>query len=385
MHYPKFNQLLVQNTKQLLIFNTSNSVRQSFFSGLKVVELASVLAGPAVGMFFAELGAEVVKIENRSTGGDVTRGWKQPAEDPRSPVSAYWSSVNWGKTHLLLNLDEPADHAQALHLIAHADVLISNFKPSSARRMGVDADTLRARHPRLIFAQINSFADPEDESPAFDMVLQAEAGFLHMCGEPERPPVRMPVALIDVLAAHQLKEAVLLGVLHRERTGEGSTVSISLMEAALASLVNQASNYLMTGQVPQRMGTRHPNIAPYGDVFTCADGQSLLLAAGTERQFRQLCLLLDLPQLAEHPDFQRNTDRVAHRDALCAHIAAVIGTQPLEHWMQACRTHAVPAARIRDMRAVFERPEAQAMILEEKTPEGVATRRMRTVAFSMQA
>lgn len=357
-------------------------MQRHFFSGLKVVEFASVLAGPAVGMFFAELGAEVIKIENKTTGGDVTRGWKQPSEDPASPISAYWCSVNWGKRHLFLDLDDAADRTQALALATAADVVISNFKPSSARRMGVDADTLRALNPRLIFAQLNSFADPEDESPAFDMVLQAEAGFLFMCGEPDRPPVRMPVAFIDTLAAHQLKEALLLALLHRERTGQGSIVSTSLMESALASLVNQASNYLMTGHVPQRMGTRHPNIAPYGDVFQCSDGQVLLLAVGTERQFRQLCQVLLLPHLAEHPDFQQNTSRVAHRDALCALLAEAIRTQPLEHWMAACKTQGVPAARIRDMRSVFERPEAQAMILEEKTPEGLPTRRVKTVAFS---
>lgn len=359
-------------------------MQQQFFSGLKVVEFASVLAGPAVGMFFAELGAEVIKIENKTTGGDVTRGWKQPSEDAASPISAYWCSVNWGKRHLFLDLNDASDRAQAIALAAAADVVISNFKPSSARRMGVDADALRALNPRLIFAQLNSFADPEDESPAFDMVLQAEAGFLYMCGEPDRPPVRMPVAFIDTLAAHQLKEAILLALLHRERTGQGSTVSTSLMESALASLVNQASNYLMTGHVPQRMGTRHPNIAPYGDVFDCADGQTLLLAVGTERQFRQLCQVLHRENLVENRDFQTNASRVLHRDALCAQLAPIIRTQPLDHWMSACKSHGVPAARIRDMRSVFERPEAQAMILEEPDTAGQMTRRVRTVAFSME-
>lgn len=131
-----------------------------------------------------------------------------------------------------------------------ADVVISNFKPSSARRMGFDSDSLRAENQRLIYAQLNSYADPEDESPAFDAVLQAEAGFLYMNGEADRPPVKLPVALIDILAAHQLKEAILLALLHRERTGEGSVVTASLLESALASLANQASNYLMIGHIP---------------------------------------------------------------------------------------------------------------------------------------
>ncbi len=141
-------------------------MQKQFFSGLKVVEFASVLAGPAVGMFFAELGATVVKIENSTTGGDMTRGWKLPIEDPQSPISAYWCSVNWGKTHLFLDLNDPADREHAMALALDADVVISNFKPSSARRLGVDAHSLRAANPRLIFAQLNAFADPEDESPA---------------------------------------------------------------------------------------------------------------------------------------------------------------------------------------------------------------------------
>lgn len=355
---------------------------QPFFSGLKVVEFASVLAGPAVGMFFAELGAEVIKIENKTTGGDMTRGWKLPSEDPGSPVSAYWASVNWGKKHLLLDLNDSNDLQIALNFALEADVVISNYKPSSARRLGVDADSLRAQNQRLIYAQLNSFADPEDESPAFDVVLQAETGFLFMNGEPGRPPVKMPVALIDMLAAHQLKEAILLALLHRERTGEGSVVSTSLMESALASLANQASNYLMTGQIPQPMGTKHPNIAPYGDIFSCADGQPILLAVGTERQFRQLCAVLDLEDLLKNPDFQTNAARVQNRERLIVTLEASISKMTLNDAMTLFKANGVPAARIRDMQSVFEMPEARGMILEEKTVEGMETRRVKTVAFS---
>jgi len=271
-------------------------MKGAFFSDLKVVEFAGVMAGPAVGMFFAELGATVIKIENKTTDGDMTRGWKNAKEDPNSPISAYFCSINWGKQHLFLDLNDAADQQQALDLASRADLVISNFKPASARRMGVDADTLRSKNPRLIFAQIDAFADPEDERPAFDMVLQAEAGFLFMCGEPDRPPVRIPVAVIDLMAAHQIKEGVLMALLHRERTGEGSVVRVSLMEAAIATLANQAANYLNTGIIPQRMGTAHPNIAPYGDVFTCSDGQLVLIAAGTERHFQRLCAAVEHPE-----------------------------------------------------------------------------------------
>lgn len=350
-----------------------------FFDGLQVVEFASVLAGPAVGMFFAELGAEVVKIENKTTGGDVTRGWKLPSENPESDISAYFCSVNWGKTHLFLDLTEPADLRTALGLCDRADVVISNFKPSAARRLGVDNAALRARNPRLIHAQVCAYADPEDESPAFDVVLQAEAGFLYMCGEPDGPPVKMPVALIDLLAAHQLKEAILLALLRRGQTGLGCSVSVSLLESALASLANQATNWLMAGQVPQRMGTKHPNIAPYGDMFVCADGRQLLLAVGTERQFRQLCHCIGLEHLPEHPDFENNRARVQHRAALNDALQEAFLKKNLSEWLAVLRANAVPAAQIRDMAAVFEMSEAQAMVLEEGP-----TKRVRTVAFGME-
>ena len=349
------------------------------------MEFASVLAGPAVGMFFAELGAEVIKIENKTTGGDVTRGWKQPSEEPESPISAYWCSVNWGKKHLLLDLNQATDHAAASELALSADVVISNFKPSFARKMGLDADSLRRQNPRLIFAQLNSYADPEDESPAFDAVLQAEAGFMYMNGEPDRPPVKMPVAMIDTLAAHQLKEGILLALLHRERSGEGSSISTSLMASALASLANQASNYLMNGHIPQRMGTRHPNIAPYGDVFQSADGFPVLLAAGTERQFRQLCACLDLNFLLENTDYQSNTARVQHREVLNSYLAAAISKRTLGDLMADFKAFGVPAARIRDMQQVFEIPAAQEMILSETLENGVQTQRMKTVAFEIHS
>ena len=358
-------------------------MQQDFFKGLKVVEFASVLAGPAVGMFFAELGAEVIKIENKTTGGDVTRGWKQTSENPDFPISAYWCSVNWGKKHLLLDLNDPNDHAKAQALALEADVVISNFKPSSARRMGFDDVSLRSVNQRLIYAQLNAYADPEDESPAFDAVLQAEAGFLYMNGEADRPPVKLPVALIDILAAHQLKEAILLALIHRDRSGEGSTVSASLLESALASLANQASNYLMNGHIPQRMGTRHPNIAPYGDTYFCADGQTVLLAVGTERQFSHLCTTLALEYLLQSPDFQTNTARVEHREHLNAVLQQEMQRWTLEELMAKFRIAGVPAARIRDLKSVFELPAAQEMILEEKMPDGALTKRMKTIAFKL--
>lgn len=195
----------------------------------------------------------------------------------------------------------------------------------------------------------------------------------------------MPVAFIDTLAAHQLKEGILMALLHRERSGQGAVVTCSLMESALASLVNQASNYLNAGVVPQRMGTAHPNIAPYGDIFACADGQSILLAVGTERQFRRLCQVLQLENLLEDPAYQTNAARVVHGPPSTPCWHGPLNAKPSKPSFRfpEFKQEGVPAARIRDMRAVFELPEAQAMVLAETTQEGIETKRVRTVAFRM--
>ncbi len=357
---------------------------KEFFQGLKIVELASVLAGPAVGMFFAELGAEVIKIENKRTGGDVTRRWKLPAEDPALPDSAYYHCVNWGKRSLLLDLEVEEDRAEADRHIAAADIVISNYRPASARRLGMDAATLRARHPALIYAQLTAFGEEEPGRPAFDVVLQAESGFLYMTGEPGRDPVRMPVALIDLLAAHQLKEGILLALLRRERTGAGGVVHTSLMEAAVASLANQATNWLMGGVVPRRLGCRHPNIAPYGDIFLTKDDKQLVIAAGTEAQFQRLCACLQLEQLPGDERFATNAARVRHRAELLQALAPAFRRYGRAELMERLLTSEVPAGSVRSLPEVFDLPLASAMIIDGPVEHGRLTRRVQTVAFRLE-
>ena len=355
-----------------------------FFKDLKIVELAAVLAGPAVGMFFAELGADVLKIENASTGGDMTRSWRLPSENPENPVSAYWSSINFNKRIEFKNLEQPIDNQWVMSKIREADIVISNFKPASARRLGMDAETLRTANPKLIFAQIDSFSDPEDPRPAFDIVLQAEAGLISMTGLAGGAPVRLPVAFIDLFAAHQLKEAILCALIHRGRTGNGSVVRTSLYESALASLANQATNWLMGGEIPGRMGMAHPNIAPYGDVFLTKDGKEIVLAVGTERQFALLCKSLpgceNLPQLI---DFQSNKHRVKNRQALNLALATGFSQKNRDEFLAGFAASGVPAARILNLKEVFDQPEAERMVLKEII-DGQLTRRVKTVAFSMR-
>jgi crotonobetainyl-CoA:carnitine CoA-transferase CaiB-like acyl-CoA transferase len=249
--------------------------------------------------------------------------------------------------------------------------------------MGMEPERLRTLNPRLIIAQLQSFDDPTDERPAFDMVLQAEAGFLYMNGEPDRAPVKMPVALIDLLAGHQLKEAILIALLNRERSGEGAIVRVSLLESALASLANQASNYLNTGFIPQRMGTAHPNIAPYGDIFQGSDGVSLVLAVGTERQFQRLCEVLGKEEWLTSPTFCSNAARVQHREALNTALERCLIEQKAAYWINRLEQVGVPVALIRNMESVFQLPAAQAMILEEEMEDGTISKRLRTNAFKI--
>ncbi|MCB9080872.1 MAG: CoA transferase [Lewinellaceae bacterium] len=355
------------------------------FAGITIIELASVLAGPAVGMFFAELGARVIKIENRKTGGDVTRRWKLPTEDPQGEFSAYYASVNYGKEVLLVDLADPEDRAWLDSLLMTADVVLSNFRPAAAQRLGLDFASLHQRFPRLIQGEITGFGDDDPDRPAFDMVLQAEAGFLYMCGEPGRNPVKMPVALIDLMAAHQLKEGLLLALWEREKTGLGSRVHCSLLAAALASLANQATNWLMGATIPQPMGSCHPNIAPYGDIYRCADGKSLVLAIGTEAHFRCLCQVLELEKLILDTRFTRNAERVRYRDALNALLAPAIVAWERDVLMTRLNDVGVPAGAVRNMAEVLSLPGAERSLLIYTLPDGTPARCLRTVAFDWES
>ena len=345
-----------------------------------MIETASVLAGPAVGMHLAELGARVIKIENARSGGDVTRKWKLPSEDPSSPVSAYFSSVNWGKEHLPLDLKDQKDRSEFDALLAKADVLITNHLPSQAEELGLDRDRLRKLNPKLIHGHIKGFFDRPDR-PAYDVVLQAETGFISMTGTDRDHPAKLPIALIDVLAAHQLKEGILLALLQRERKGVGAYVEVSLEEAALAGLINQASNYLMAAHVAAPIGTLHPNIAPYGETFLCADGGRIILAVGSDAQFRSLCTELQV-DVKDDDRFRSNTARVRHRQELAALLMQRIAARERNELLSALEKAGVPAGAVRSIDEVMASPAARAMTIEDEI-DGVPTKRIKGNAFSI--
>ncbi len=349
--------------------------------GLKVLELANVLAGPSVGMFLAELGAEVVKVENPRTGGDVTRLWKLPSEDPEGDVSGYFSCVNWGKRSVAIDLTAPEGLALVHALGADSDIILSSYKPGDAEKLQVDYATFKARNRRVIYAHITGYG-AHNHRAGYDAIVQAESGYTQMNGQPDGPPTKMPVALMDVLAAHHLKEGLLLALLQRERSGEGHYIEASLIRAGVASLVNQATNWLVGHTLPRRLGSDHPNIVPYGTIFNTADDKAIVLAVGTEKQFAQLCALLGVEALASDPRFSRNQNRVRNKAALMEVLHARIATFSRDEILGRLAQLAIPAGGVFDMQEVFEQPEAQAMLMTSATEGGDPIQGVRSVAFT---
>jgi crotonobetainyl-CoA:carnitine CoA-transferase CaiB-like acyl-CoA transferase len=355
---------------------------KTILKDLKVVEFANVLAGPAVGMFFAELGAKVIKVENKTTGGDLTRHWKHTTEDPASPVSAYYASVNFGKEVILLDLNDMQDREKADQLIRDADIVISNFRKADALKFRMEYSDLKKLNKQIIHGNISAYGE-DDPRAGFDLVLQAEAGFMSMNGTAESGPLKMPVALIDVLAAHHLKEGLLLALIRKMKTGEGAHVTVSLYEAAIASLVNQASNYLNAGFVAGLIGSLHPNIAPYGEILLSREGKQIVLAVGNDKQFLALCHVLELTDLASHPEYISNPVRLKNRIQLGTALIKASQKFESEVLLSKLNQAGIPSGLILSLDAVLTNPEVKPMILEE-LKEGLHMKCVSGLAFRLR-
>lgn len=351
---------------------------QKPFKGLKVIEFASVLAGPLVGRFFAELGADVLKIEGPE--GDVTRGWKNPIEKKETKTSSYFASANYGKTYQTLNLKLKSHQEEAQKICKTADIVLVNFKPGIAKSFRLDFENLKNLNPNLIYGEITGF-EKGNNRPAFDMVLQAEAGYLSMSGFPEKPFAKMPVALIDVLASHQLKEGILIALLKRDKINQAQKVSVSLIESAISSLVNQASNYLNDGFIPKPMGSDHPNIAPYGSVFYSKEKKPFLLAVGTNKQFENLFKFLELSGnlLSKFCD---NLMRVNNRSQLNEILQNSFGEVEFNVLSSNFLKLDIPFGEIKNIEEVFEEKEAQNLVVEEYL-EGDILKSVKTISFNI--
>lgn len=351
-------------------------------SGLKVLELATVLAGPSVGMFLAELGAKVTKIENPKVGGDVTRNWKQDNENSEVNYSAYFASVNWGKEHVFIDLKTEEGAEQVRQLAAKSDVVLSNYRVGQGERFGLDYESIKQTNPNVIYGHISGFGE-DDARPAYDVVLQAESGYMFMNGQSDSEPTKIPVALIDVLAAHQLRSGLLLALLNKEKTGEGSKVSVSLLDAAVSSLSNQATNWLMNGHIPQRMGSLHPNIAPYGEILSTNDVKQVVLAVGSDKQFQSLCTILGVSEIAKDSRFIDNQSRLKNREDLKVFLVENARGFSSEKLMNEFLEKGVPAGVIKNMKEVFEVEKTENSILSDTMKDGKIAKRVAQVAFKL--
>lgn len=334
-----------------------------------MVETATVLAGPLVGQFLAELGAEVIKVEPPS--GDVTRQWRL-ADEPADGPSAYFTAANWGKRSVVLDLRDPTGRDALRRLLGAADVWLDNFRAGATARLGLDPAAILHANPRLVHARLSAYGE-DDPRPGYDALLQAETGFMALNHPPRAAPMKFPVALVDILAAHQLKQAVLLALWQRERDGHGRRVHVSLHEAGLSAWANQAAAWLAAGIEPRASGSEHPSIVPYGSVYECGDGQALVLAVGSDGQFRRLCDTLGRGALASDPRFRDNPSRVRNRETLRDELTRALSARPRADWLEQLTAADVPAAGVHHLHDALDAPEAAHLLFDSEGLRGLRT------------
>ena len=339
------------------------------FEGYTIIELSSVLAGPYAGMMFSELGAKVIKIENSVTNGDVTRGWKHPKENKETEISAYYSAINYKKEVRFLDLTKMNDINKTYELLKTADVVISNFKKGDDYKFALDYGRVKVINPKIIYAKLSGF-ETQDNRVAYDVVIQAECGFMSMNGQKDSPPTKMPVALMDVLAGHQLRSGILAALLRREKTKKGALVEVNLERSAISALVNQGSNYLMNNITAERMGSRHPNIALYGEVFKSVEGTEIVLAIGSQRQFENLCSVLNLTELITDEKFTNNQNRLIHLDELTELFKVAFITYQALYLKEKLTVLNIPFGEVKNMKQVADSQTGQSMVLEEQIEIG---------------
>ncbi|HEX4035360.1 MAG TPA: CoA transferase [Solirubrobacteraceae bacterium] len=328
--------------------------RRAALEGLLVADFSRVLAGPLATMVLADLGAEVVKVERPE--GDDTRAWGPPWASDSS--STYFQSVNRNKRSVVLDLRDEADLALARQLITRADVMVENFRPGALERLGIDEASLRSANEGLVWCSLTGFGAGERGAamPGYDLLIQAVGGLMSITGQPDSPPTKVGVALVDVIAGLFASTGILAALAERERSGLGQRVDVSLMGALLAGLVNQASGFLGAGHVPERMGNRHPSIAPY-ESFGASDGE-IVVAVGNDRQFAALCAELGRAPLAADPRFATNPARVAAREELFAALAPLFAARTRAAWTEALTAVGVPCGPVNDVGEAFALAES---------------------------
>jgi crotonobetainyl-CoA:carnitine CoA-transferase CaiB-like acyl-CoA transferase len=334
--------------------------------GIKVVDLTRILAGPYCTQALADAGADVVKVEEPGKGDD-TRGWGPPFIEGES---TYFLSVNRGKRGITLNLKDPRGQALLWRLLDHADVFVENYRPGTLGRLGFSHDAVRARQPRVVYASISGYgADgPWGGRPGYDAVVQGEGGLMSITGAADGPPFKVGASLVDVLAGMSAFQGILLALLRRQSTGEGGRVETSLLESLLPTLTYHASTWLLAGQVPARLGNRHPSLAPY-ETFATLDGH-VIVGVGSEPLWRSFCAVLGRDDLAADPRFETNARRVANYDALRAVLAPILRSRTVGDWTTALGEAGIPCGRVRTVAEALTNPQvdARGLLLEVDHP-----------------
>ncbi len=313
--------------------------------GVLVADFSRVLAGPLATATLADLGATVVKVERRGVGDD-TRQWGPPWADANS--STYFECANRSKQSIELELTDPADLDVARRLALRADVLVENFRDGTMAGFGLDHAALQDENPGLVHCSITGFGSRGGaDLPGYDFIVQAVGGLMSITGDPDGAPTKAGVALVDVLAAKDATTAILAALRVRDRTGRGQRVEVNLLSSLLGSMANQASSYLATGTPPDRMGNRHPSIAPY-ETLRCEDGL-VAVACGNDRQFTALAAVLGSPWLADDPRFRDNAGRVTNREALVEALESSLATRAPADWVERLTAAGVPAGEVGDL------------------------------------
>lgn len=335
-------------------------------AGVRVLDLTRVVAGPYCSMFLGDLGAEVVKVEQPGAGDD-TRGWGPPFAGGES---AYFLCINRNKKSLTLDLKSERGAALLRELAKAADVIIENFRPGTMERLDVGEKQLRALNPRLIYGSLTGFgADgPMSDWPGYDLIVQSWGGLMSITGTPEGEPVKVGVAIIDLVAGLMLGKAIVAALYAREKSGAGQRIDTSLLEAEVASLINAGSNYLVGGKVPERWGNAHPNIVPYQN-FKTRDGY-LVIGVASETIWKRFCAAAGRKDLMQDPRFQNNSKRVEHRAELIALLSKMFLQRDNESWFTLLTEAEVPCAPVQTIDQVFQAPQVlhRGMLMEIDHP-----------------
>lgn len=355
-------------------------------AGVTVLDLSRVLAGPWATQALADLGAEVIKVE-RPGAGDDTRHWGPPfatGEDGAVSDAAYFFCANRNKRSVAIDIATPEGAELVRRLAQKVDVLVENFKVGGLKKYGLDFETLHALNPRLVYCSITGFGQtgPYAARAGYDYMIQAMGGLMSITGDEDGEPMKVGVAVVDLFAGLYASNAILAALLHARATGEGQHIDIALFEVQAAMLANQASNWFVSGEVPQRMGNAHPNLAPYQPLPT-ADG-ALVVAVGNDGQFRALCAALGDGALGEDARFRTNALRVRHRGELTGRLKALTAARTTAEWIAALEAAGVPCGPVNSVEEVFAEPQAKARGLVVEQARGDLDAPVRTVASPMR-